>query len=634
MRKPTTHGAGYSHAEGVVLMLVLAVLAGGVNAATYYVSNAGSDANDGKSPQKAWAALDRVNSAVLAPGDKVLFRRGDQWRGSLSPKSGSEAGPVLYGAYGTGPKPVLLGSVAKSKPEDWRQEGGNIWVAGERKESRPPVLPPVSADRALPWGLFTEGGAQATCAKLTGADATPGGYTVACTASGKNGSDMQLSTTGLRLEDGKCYRLAFRARSTQPFTLRMPVLMMTNSPWTGYSSGPALAKARMEPEAQVCEQFYRALKTAPDGRLTFYLGGALFAGATLTIDQASFTECREEDVPKPDPGALPVDVGNIIFNDGQACGVKVWNESDLKQEGQYWYDEDRQLVKLVMSQNPATRYQSIECALHRHIINQGGCGYVIYENLALKYGGAHGVGGGSTHHIIVRDCDLSWIGGADQMGGDKTVRYGNGIEFWGAAHDNLVERCRLWEIYDAALTNQNAGATVEEVNITYRQNLIWNCEYSFEYWNRPEASVTRNIVFEHNTCVNAGHGWGHAQRPDPSGRHLCFYTSDAKAENIVVRNNIFCEAVTNAFYAPTWPKEWLAALVMDRNCWLQQSGVMINLKGHSYPMADFAKYQTEQGMEPHSLCADPLFVDAARLDFRLKPNSPCLPDIGANGLLK
>jgi len=59
----------------------------------------------------------------------------------------------------------------------------------------------------------------------------------------------------------------------------------------------------------------------------------------------------------------------------------------------------------------------------------------------------------------------------------------NGIEFWSNARDCLVEGCRLWEIYDAALTNQGNG-TNQQVNITYRDNVIWNSEYSFEYWNR------------------------------------------------------------------------------------------------------------------------------------------------------
>lgn len=78
--------------------------------------------------------------------------------------------------------------------------------------------------------------------------------------------------------------------------------------------------------------------------------------------------------------------------------------------------------------------------------------------------------------------------------------------------------------------------------ITYRRNVIWNSEYSFEYWNRGPASRTRNIVFEHNTCVDAGQGWGHAQRPDPNGRHLMFYDNAAVTTNVVIRYNIFCNA--------------------------------------------------------------------------------------------
>ena len=119
--------------------------------------------------------------------------------------------------------------------------------------------------------------------------------------------------------------------------------------------------------------------------------------------------------------------------------------------------------------------------------------------------------------------------------------------------------------------------------------------------------------------MNAGHGWGHAQRPDPSGRHLCFYTSDAAQSGIVIANNIFLEAVTNAFYAPSWTPEAVAGLACDHNLWFQKAGTMISVCGKSYPMAEFASYQAEQSQEPHSLIGEPAFVDLPNIDFHLKP---------------
>jgi hypothetical protein len=421
------------------------------------VSSQGCDENDGQSPQTAWQTIGRVNAAELAPGDVVLFRRGDSWREQLIPASGSPKGHVTYGAYGQGEKPLLLGSVERNDPHDWTHEGNGVWA------------------------------------------------------------------------------------------------------------------------------------TAP----------------------------------------LVRDVGNVIFDGEASCGVKVWNESEVDRQGEYWYDEDRHVLKLFSSRSPAEHYSDVECALRRHIIAQSNKSYVIYENLALRYGGAHGIGGGNTHHIIVRDCDFSFIGGGDQHGGDRTVRFGNGVEFWGNARDCLVERCRLWEIYDAALTNQNSGPNVSQLNITYRHNLIWNSEYSFEYWNRPESSTTENIRFENNTCLGAGHGWGHAQRPNPSGRHLCFYTSPARAREISIRNNIFFEAKTNAFYAPGWPQAGIDALGMDHNCWYQRQGVMIRAGGAEYTMRQFAAYQADLGMEQNSFVAEPKLADAAKGDLRLTAESPCV-DRGAD----
>ena len=602
--------------------LVLATLAVAAQATTYYVSATGSDSNPGTSATRAWQTLDRVNRADLKPGDSVLFRRGDHWRGSLRARSGGPGAPITYAAYGTGPKPALLGSVSRNEPGDWRDEGGGVWATGGRSpEPQAAFAGATDAERTMRWSLYCENGAKATEAGSAAPDA-PAALRVDCAVPGNAMSDIQLMTAGVAIQQGKAYRLTVRVRCTQPFVLRTATLMSTGPPWTGYSSGPAQRSYVLGADWTVLTQYFVANTTTADGRLTFYLGGSLPTGATFEVARFDFAEHPIADVPTE--GALPVDVGNIILGNEESCGVKRWKRSDLKTPGDFWYDENSCTLYLCSDTNPATKYRRIECALYHHIIDENLVSYATYENLALKYGGAHGIGGGGTHHIIVRDCDISYIGGANQMGGDRTVRFGNGIEFWGAAHDNLVERCRLWEIYDAALTNQNAGAVVQEYNITYRHNIIWNAEYSFEYWNRPTTSETHDIRFTNNTCVNAGHGWGHAQRPDPSGRHLCFYTSDAAQKGIVIANNIFFEAVTNAFYAPSWTPEAVAGLACDHNLWFQKSGTMISVCGKSYPMADFARYQAEQSQEPHSLVGEPGFVDLPHLDFHLKPGAPNL----------
>jgi parallel beta helix pectate lyase-like protein len=69
-------------------------------AATYYVSNDGSDRANGTSDATAWATLDRVNRQTFAPGDKVLFREGDRWQGRLAVDwSGTAAAYATVSAY-------------------------------------------------------------------------------------------------------------------------------------------------------------------------------------------------------------------------------------------------------------------------------------------------------------------------------------------------------------------------------------------------------------------------------------------------------------------------------------------------------------------------------------------------------
>lgn len=432
-------------------LLAALLICSTAGAATYYVDAVnGNDSNSGISTSSAWRTLGRVNSAALYAGDTVLFRRGDSFRGQLVPKSGSSSSYITYSAYGTGNKPLLLGSVRKNLTSDWVSEGGNIWTTA---------------------------------------------------------------------------------------------------------------------------------------------------------------------------GTFSADVGNLILNGERSCGVKVFSRAELNAQGKFWFNESTGKVSVYSTSNPASAWSDIECAVSAYIINEAGKSWVIFDNLALKYGGAHGIGGSGMSNIIIRDLEIGFIGGGKQDA--SGVRYGNGIEFIGSAQNLLVERCRIWDCYDAGLTNQNLSATLQN-NITYRNNTVWNCEYSFEYWSNQSGATTSNITFENNTCAFAGGGWAHAQRPFKTGRHLHFDDNRAATSNFSIRNNIFYQALDNNIYlSPTWNN--LSALNMDYNCWHNsQTGNMAVWQGTYYPMTQFSSYQSRSGKDSHSITSDPLFVNAGTRDFHLTSGSPCI----------
>jgi hypothetical protein len=419
---------------------------------TLYVDSAdGLDSQDGLTATAAWQSLDRVNSADLRPGDTVRFKRGGTWRGSLVPVSGSEVAPVTYTTYGNGPKPHILGSLPRSRLEDWVQVDENIWAT---------------------------------------------------------------------------------ANITDPLT---------------------------------------------------------------------------------------VDVGNSIFDHGKKCGWKKWTKEDLENPYDYSYDGASRRVFLNSLANPATLHKSIELAMKGHIVNQSGKHHVVYDGLAVMYGASHGFGGGGTHHLVIRNCDLGYIGGAHQTTRpDGTpVRFGNAIEFWGAAHDHLVEGCRIWEVYDAALTNQGRDPSSKQVNITYRNNFIRNAEYSFEYWNHPASALTKNIRFVNNTCINAGIVWSHTQRPDQNGSHLMFYSNTAATSGIEIRHNVF---YNHTEWGSRYSSGWKTLPDLDHNLWYSDRGVMVYWFREK--VGGFADYQNKTGLDKHSLFAKPKFVDAAGGDYRLAPDSP------------
>ena len=86
-------------------------------------------------------SLDEVSRIDLAPGDRVLFQRGGVWRGTLRLKGGTAEKPVVYGAIGDGPAPMLTASFAASRPADWAPVGDGLWR----------LVPSVSPDVGAMW---------------------------------------------------------------------------------------------------------------------------------------------------------------------------------------------------------------------------------------------------------------------------------------------------------------------------------------------------------------------------------------------------------------------------------------------------------------------------------------------------
>ena len=90
-----------------------------VTGTKYYVSQNGNDANDGKSENNPLKTVAAVNSLSLSEGDAVFFERGSQFRTEtpLNVVTG-----VNYGAYGTGEKPIISGSLKEYASE-------SLWIA-------------------------------------------------------------------------------------------------------------------------------------------------------------------------------------------------------------------------------------------------------------------------------------------------------------------------------------------------------------------------------------------------------------------------------------------------------------------------------------------------------------------------
>jgi hypothetical protein len=108
IRATTPPGSSFAAAPALTGARHAVSLRGGGGRRFYLDARRGDNANDGRDPRRAWRSLERLQAAVLRPGDTVAFRRGARYSGNARvAASGTARQPITLTAYGAGAAPVL-----------------------------------------------------------------------------------------------------------------------------------------------------------------------------------------------------------------------------------------------------------------------------------------------------------------------------------------------------------------------------------------------------------------------------------------------------------------------------------------------------------------------------------------------
>ena len=282
--------------------------------------------------------------------------------------------------------------------------------------------------------------------------------------------------------------------------------------------------------------------------------------------------------------AFDLDVGTLVFNHGEAHAVKwlvfkneageleeyktktKWNGVQrIKTDLEFWHSTENNKIYLYSEENPGKRFSSIEFNRREHAMTGGGSSNVTYDNLTVKYTGAHGIGGGYGANLKVTNCTFEWIGGSIQFvdyshAAPTPVRFGNGVEIYGGCNGFEVSNCYFNQIYDAAITHQysfdNGSTSLEDkgqYNVTYKDNVMEYCVYPIEFFlgkiPANNQSCMDNVVYENNLMWYIGDGLG-LQRPDntsPAGIKGWGHINPVK--NFLIKDNLMVYSTAMLIHA-------------------------------------------------------------------------------------
>lgn len=260
---------------------------------------------------------------------------------------------------------------------------------------------------------------------------------------------------------------------------------------------------------------------------------------------------------------------NLVFDFGDHCGTRVWEQNELLLQGQWQSDSigNGSSLYIYSEENPGEYYRDIEVALDKNFVF-GADKNAVFDGLCVMCTGGDGFFADSPKNIHIKDCRFEFIGGI-ALDKEKKIRGGNGVSFIGGAENCLVEDCIFYNIYDSGVYLGGGG----QKDIKYYGNTF--DKYGMAAFE-TSGEIGENILFELNVCSGAGHGFSLGGEKQPrrsriypmtTGYHV--FAGDIKANEmslITVRRNIFRGRPTgDKFYIGTDNEEIKNKIIFENN---------------------------------------------------------------------
>ncbi|MBA7650129.1 hypothetical protein ES703_57930 [subsurface metagenome] len=230
-----------------------------------------------------------------------------------------------------------------------------------------------------------------------------------------------------------------------------------------------------------------------------------------------------------------------------------------------------------------------------------------------------------------------WIG----QSGDNTVTHNDigdlfytGISVgwrWGYANSlakrNNISFNHVHHIGWGVLSDMGGIYTLGPSEGTVISNNIFHDVYSYSYggWGLYTDEGSTGIVMENNLVYNVKTGGFHQHygKENIVRNNILAFSKLYQVQATRVEDHLSFTFENNIVYYDSgvllsgpWTK---VKIKMDNNCYWDASGREVKPAGKS-----LADWRQETGHDKNSIIADPLFVNAKKFDFRLKPNSPAL----------